>query len=216
MEMNAIAIWINNTFAGFDQWMAVWVHNLYNFAGGFFTPFFEGVSFIGHDGIPLIIIGVVLTFFKKTRKYGTAMLLGLGIGALITNLGLKIFVARPRPYSEETKNFFQTDLYQKLWMTVGQNMEKDKSFPSGHTTAAFASMVAIFLTGNKKVSWIVLLFAVLMAIARIYLVVHFASDVLAGMLVGILGGVLGAFLAKKIPAQYYAFEWPFFRKKASA
>ena len=207
MEINAVAIWINNTFAGFDQWMAVWIHNLYTIAGGFFTPFFEGISFLGHDGIPLIIIDVMLTLFRKTRKFGTAMLLGLGIGALVTNLCLKVFIARPRPYSEETKAFFNSDLYQKLWLTVGQNTESDKSFPSGHTTAAFASMTALFLVGNKKISWTAFIFAILMAVARIYLVVHFASDVLAGILVGIPSGILGAFLAGLIPNPYYQFNW---------
>ena len=215
MEMNAIAEWINTTFAAFDQWMAVWVHNLYVIGGGFFTPFFEAISWIGHDGIPLIVLSVGLLVHPKTRKYGTVMLLGLGIGALVTNLVLKVLIARPRPYSEETRLFFQSDLYQSLWMRVGQNMESDKSFPSGHTTAAFASMTALFFMGNKKVSWMAFIFAALMAIARIYLVVHFASDVLGGILVGFPSGLLAAFLAKKIPSAYYEFN-PFQRKQTTA
>ena len=148
MDMNAAAIWINNTFAAFDQSMTVLVHKLYDIGGGFFTPFFEIISELGHGGIPLIILSLILMLFSRTRRYGTAMLFGLAIGALITNCCLKILIARARPYSEETKAFFNTDLYQKLWMTVGQNVESDKSFPSGHTTAAFASMTALFLTGN--------------------------------------------------------------------
>lgn len=215
MEMNAIAEWINTTFAAFDQWMALWVHNLYAIGGGFFTPFFEAISWIGHDGIPLIVLSVGLLVHPKTRKYGTAMLLGLGIGALFTNLVLKVLIARPRPYSEETRLFFQSDIYQSLWMRVGQNMESDKSFPSGHTTAAFASMTALFFMGNKKVSWMAFIFAALMAIARIYLVVHFASDVLGGILVGFPSGLLAAFLAKKIPVAYYDFN-PFQRKQPTA
>lgn len=214
MEMNAIAEWINTTFAAFDQWMALWVHNLYAIGGGFFTPFFEAISWIGHDGIPLIVLSVGLLVHPKTRKYGTAMLLGLGIGALFTNLVLKVLIARPRPYSEETRLFFQSDIYQSLWMRVGQNMESDKSFPSGHTTAAFASMTALFFMGNKKVSWMAFIFAALMAIARIYLVVHFASDVLGGILVGFPSGLLAAFLAKKIPVAYYDFN-PFHRKQST-
>ena len=187
MDMNAAAIWINNTFAAFDQSMAVLVHKLYDIGGGFFTPFFEIISELGHGGIPLIILSLIMMLFSRTRRYGTAMLFGLAIGALITNCCLKILIARARPYSDETQAFFNTDLYQKLWMTVGQNVESDKSFPSGHTTAAFASMTALFLTGNKKYSWAAFIFAFLMAVARIYLVVHFASDVLAGIAVGVLG-----------------------------
>ena len=153
MEINAAAIWINNTFASFDQYMVVFIHKLYELSGGFFTPFFEFISELGHGGIPLIIIALILMVFRKTRRYGTAMLIGITIGALITNCCLKILIARPRPYTDETKVFFNTDLYQRLWLTVGQNVESDKSFPSGHTTAAFASMTPLFLIGNKKISW---------------------------------------------------------------
>ena len=213
MDMNAAAIWINNTFAAFDQSMAVLVHKLYEIGGGFFTPFFEIISELGHGGIPLIILSLILMLFSRTRRYGTAMLFGLAIGALITNCCLKILIARARPYSEETKAFFNTDLYQKLWMTVGQNVESDKSFPSGHTTAAFASMTALFLTGNKKYSWAAFIFAFLMAVARIYLVVHFASDVLAGIAVGVLGGILGTLLAGLIPDQFYDSPRPFGKKR---
>ena len=213
MDMNAAAIWINNTFAAFDQSMAVLVHKLYDIGGGFFTPFFEIISELGHGGIPLIILSLFLMLFSRTRRYGTAMLFGLAIGALITNCCLKILIARARPYSEETKAFFNTDLYQKLWMTVGQNVESDKSFPSGHTTAAFASMTALFLTGNKKYSWAAFIFAFLMAVARIYLVVHFASDVLAGVAVGVLGGILGTLLAGLIPDQFYDSPRPFGKKR---
>ena len=213
MDMNAAAIWINNTFAAFDQSMAVLVHKLYEIGGGFFTPFFEIISELGHGGIPLIILSLILMLFSRTRRYGTAMLFGLAIGALITNCCLKILIARARPYSEETIAFFNTDLYQKLWMTVGQNVESDKSFPSGHTTAAFASMTALFLTGNKKYSWAAFIFAFLMAVARIYLVVHFASDVLAGIVVGVLGGILGTLLAGLIPDQFYDSPRPFGKKR---
>ena len=213
MDMNAAAIWINNTFAAFDQSMAVLVHKLYDIGGGFFTPFFEIISELGHGGIPLIILSLILMLFSRTRRYGTAMLFGLAIGALITNCCLKILIARARPYSEETKAFFNTDLYQKLWMTVGQNVESDKSFPSGHTTAAFASMTALFLTGNKKYSWAAFIFAFLMAVARIYLVVHFASDVLAGVAVGVLGGILGTLLAGRIPDQFYDSPRPLGKKR---
>ena len=209
MEMNSAAIWINNTFAAFDQSAVVFIHKLYEFAGGFFTPFFEFISELGHDGIPLIILALILMLFRKTRKYGTVMLISLAIGALITNCCLKILIARARPYSDETKAFFNTDLYQRLWLTVGQNVESDKSFPSGHTTAAFASMTALFLSGNRKISWTAYIFAFLMAVARIYLVVHFASDVLAGIIVGLTAGILGYLISLKLPSKYYNSNWPF-------
>ena len=215
MELNSFAIWLNETFAAFDQWMASWIHQLYNVGGSFFTPFFNFISFLGHDGIPLIIISLILLIFQKTRRFGAAMLLSLGIGALITNCALKVLIARARPYSEETKVFFNSDLYQRLWMTVGQQVESDKSFPSGHTTAAFAAMTAIFLSGRKRICWIAFIFAILMAISRIYLVVHFASDVVSGIIIGVLIGIIGTYLAKKIPEPFYSSIWPFKKKDRS-
>ena len=213
MDMNTAAIWINNFFASFDQYMVVFIHKLYELAGGFFTPFFEFISELGHGGIPLIIIALILMVFRKTKKYGTAMLIGIAIGALITNCCLKILIARSRPYTDETKAFFNTDLYQRLWLTVGQNVESDKSFPSGHTTAAFASMTPLFLIGNKKISWTAFVFAFLMAIARIYLVVHFASDVLAGILVGVTAGIIAYLISIRIPSSFYNSNKPFSQKR---
>ena len=214
MEMNAAAIWINNTFAAFDQWMVVFIHKLYEIGGGFFTPFFEFISELGHGGIPLIILSLILMIFRRTRRYGTAMLIGLAIGALITNCCLKILIARARPYSEETAAFFNTDLYQKLWLTVGQNVESDKSFPSGHTTAAFDCMTPVFILGNKRLKALALAFAILMGIARIYLCVHFPSDVLGGLIVGLFAGCMAVLIAQKLPRGWY--QWDFARKKQAA
>lgn len=71
------------------------------------------------------------------------------------------------------------------------------SFPSGHTSSAFASATAIF-AGNKKWGTAALVFAALMGFTRIYLGVHFCTDVLAGALVGIIYGVIGFFIASGI------------------
>ena len=144
MEINAAAAWLNSTFGNLDVSVALAVHKLYDMAGGFFTPFFEVISFFGKGGICLIFLSLALVFFKKTRRFGTAMCIGLAIGALITNCCLKIVIARPRPYVDQNGILYQ------LWLLVGQNVESDKSFPSGHTTAAFASMVTLFILGNKR------------------------------------------------------------------
>lgn len=207
MGLTAAAAWINSTFANFDLSITLVVHNLYDMAGWFFTPFFEFISFLGKDGIILVLLSLALMLFKKTRRFGTAMLFGIAIGAIFTNLVLKIAIARPRPYADESSVFHQ------LWMMVGQNMESDKSFPSGHTTAAFASMTAVYMVGDKRVSWTAYIFAFLMGLARIYLVVHFPSDVLAGIIVGTLAGVIGTLLAVRLPGGWYRREL-FVKKEA--
>ena len=197
MELTSAALWLNTTFAGFDAAVTTAVHKLYELAPGFFTPFMELISLFGKGGIFLIILSLVLTFFKKTRRFGTAMCLGLAIGALFVNLYLKDAIARPRPYT--------LDFYRQLWMTVGQNVESDFCFPSGHTNAAFAAMLPLFLLGDKRRSWLALLFGVLMGISRIYLCVHYPSDVLGGAITGTVAGILGTLIARKLPEKWYGW-----------
>ena len=199
MEITASAQWINTTFESFDHMITSAVHALHTAAGGFFTPFFELISFFGKGGICLILLSLCLILFRQTRRFGAAMLLGITIGAIITNLFLKIFIARPRPYAD------QNSLFYELWLLVGEHTESDKSFPSGHTTAAFACMTPVIIMGKPKYKIAALCFAVLMGIARIYLVVHFPSDVLAGMIVGIFAGCIAVLIAARLPRRWY--EW---------
>lgn len=67
----------------------------------------------------------------------------------------------------------------------------DYSFPSGHTAAAFASVTALYLAGEKKLWKPVLVLACLIGISRLYLYVHYPTDVLGGVLAGAVSGYLG-------------------------
>ncbi len=198
MQLTPAAQWLNTAFAGFDQSVTAAVHRLYEFGGPFFTPFLKLISLMGKGGIFLILLSLALIVFKPTRRFGTAMLFGVSIGAIFTNLFIKVMIARPRPYADPAGFFYP------LWDMMGRAMESDKSFPSGHTTAAFATMVPVFLLGNKRVSWTALIFAFLMGLSRIYLVVHYPSDVLGGLIVGTVAGILGTLLAQHVmPQRYY-------------
>ena len=74
----------------------------------------------------------------------------------------------------------------------------DFSFPSGHTAASFASVMALYLAGEKKI-WISSLgLAVLIAFSRLYLYVHYPTDVLGGVVAGLAAGALGYWLVKKV------------------
>ena len=198
MEITAAAQWLNTAFAGFDQSVTLAVHKLYEVGGPVFTPLMKFISLLGKEGIFLILLSLALMVFKPTRRFGTAMLLGVSIGAIFTNLFIKIVVARPRPYADPE------GFYYPLWDMMGRAVESDKSFPSGHTTAAFATMVPVFLVGNKRVSWTALIFGFLMGVSRIYLVVHYPSDVLGGLIVGTIAGILGTLIAQRwVPQKYY-------------
>ena len=208
MVANAAATWLNTVFAQFDLSITTAVHTLAEKAGSFLTPVMEVISFFAHDGIPLIIIAICLMLFRKTRRFGVAMLAGITIGALFTNCCLKILIARPRPYADETSEYY------KMWQTVGMNTESDKSFPSGHTTAALASCMGIFLTAKEKSkAWPVFIFGLLIAFSRIYLCVHYPTDVIAGLIVGCIAGALGYLVMLKIPNKFYRSNKPFGKKE---
>ena len=200
MELTSTALWLNTTFHDFDVAVTTGVHKLYDLSPGFFTPFMEFISVLGKGGIFLIILSLMLLIFKKTRRYGTAMCLGLAIAFIFVNLFLKVVIARPRPYVDQDSVFYQ------FWTMVGQHTESDKSFPSGHTNAAFATMVPLFILSNKRGSWTALVFGILMGISRIYLCVHFPTDVIGGAITGTIGGMIGTLIAMNLPKAWYAWQ----------
>ena len=148
-----------------------------------FITFFGGSEFV----IPMAVIGLVLSFFKKTRKFGMSVLFAVLVGTLLTNVIFKPMFDRPRPYVYYADN----PLFMSWYEFAGAHIESDKSFPSGHTTAAFEIGVALFLVLNKKYSWIFPVFSVLVGLSRIYLMVHYVTDVLGGVLVGTFAGIMG-------------------------
>lgn len=168
------------------------MHALQQHAGKFFNVFCKFISFFGKAGWAFIVFAIIFLLFKARRREGLAMAIALLFGAIVTNIILKNAVARPRPYTRVGTPF---DLW---WADAGCNTESSWSFPSGHTTAAFSSMVALFIVGNKRVTWIGLLFAFIMAFSRVYLIVHYPSDVLFGIIIGTAAAFGGAALSKLI------------------
>ena len=114
------------------------------------------------------------------------MAIALILDLLITNCLLKNLVARTRPY--DVANF--TDLIVKK--------PTDYSFPSGHTAASFAAVAALFMKKEKLLGGISCVIAVLIAFSRMYLYVHFPTDILGGIVVGIVSGVAAGLILKGI------------------
>ncbi len=187
-----MAEWLNTAFASFDG-------AVFSFAGrtaGAFGNFIaEFMDLFGTKGIGFILIALILLCFAKTRRIGVCILAGIIVGALFTNVIIKNAVARPRPYTHEE--------YRGLWEAVGASQESEHSFPSGHTTTAMAFAAAFFLAGNKKWSWTGFLVALLMGWTRIYLIVHYATDVIGGIIVGGVAGVIGYFIVKLLYAKVF-------------
>lgn len=142
------------------------------------------ITKFGDGGVFWIALAVIFLIFKKTRKMGLCMGLALLMGFITGNLILKNVVGRIRPY----------DLNPEIEILVKHL--SDYSFPSGHTLASFEAATAIFIN-NKKIGIPALVLAFLIAISRIYLYVHYPSDVLAAIILGIGFAILSCFVVKK-------------------
>ena len=163
---------------------------------GFLTMPLKIITLSGTAGAIFIVAAAILIIFRRTRKAGIKAGGALLVGFILTNLLLKNIIARPRPYEDVTSRFFE------IWQNAGSLKESGFSFPSGHTTAATAFGVSLFISLNKKYSWAFLLIPLVMGFTRIYFCVHYASDVLGGVVVGTVAATLSQlvfdFISKKI------------------
>ena len=160
-----------DTLLGLDGAVLLWIQEFVRCA--VLTPLLTAYTQLGNGGVLWIVLSVVMLCFRKTRLAGVMSLTAMLLGLLCTNVVLKHLVARPRP-----------------WLTVeGLSflvVENDpNSFPSGHTCAAFAAAGVWFRTLPRKwMRWTAVVLAVLMGFSRLYVGVHFPTDVIAGCAVG--------------------------------
>ena len=138
---------------------------------------FPIITSLGEAGIGWIVLSLVLLCFKKTRRTGGLVLFG--------ELTLKNIICRLRP----------CNVFTNFPMLIAR--PTSYSFPSGHTSSSFAAALILTLR-HKKVGWLAYIPAVLIAFSRIFLFVHYPTDVLAGILLGTLAALLTYFAAKAI------------------
>lgn len=148
------------------------------------TPVMVVVSTLGNAGLIWILTGLVLLIPKKTRQCGITMLIAMAFSFLLGNIILKNLIARDRP-------FVLDETVELLIPKPGEF-----SFPSGHTLNGFTAATVIFLH-FKKAGIGALLFAGLIAFSRMYLFVHFPTDILGGMILGIMDALLVTFVVRK-------------------
>lgn len=151
------------------------------------TPFMKSVTFLGNGGWFWILCAVVLLAVPKTRKTGYAVALSLIFGAIVTNLLLKNIVARPRPFAE----------IEALIPMITK--PKDFSFPSGHTTASFAVALVMLRMLPKKFGIPAVVLAALVAFSRLYLGVHYPTDILTGFVIALVGSTLSVWIVRTKP-----------------
>lgn len=176
-----------------------WFESLHN---PITNPIMYGITSLGNGGIFWIILAaaMLLIFPKKYRKVGLSMAIALILSLIFCNGIMKHLWARPRAFWVEGQNFVVGDQFENLY-GIFQSIH-DYSFPSGHSSASFAAATAIFMWRNKE-GTAALILAALIAVSRLYLTVHYPSDVLVGTITGILYGIASYFieqqLMKRIP-----------------
>ena len=144
---------IDSAFYAFDLWVFHFFGSMQN---GFLTAVAKVFTTFGDEAfvIPIAVLGIVLCFFKKTRKFGFALIFAIAIGTIVTNVVVKPMALRIRPY-----NTLQSNAEYWAWYKgAGMLSESDYSFPSGHTTAAFEMATAMFFCfmseKKRKIAWI--------------------------------------------------------------
>ena len=146
----------------------------------FIMPF---ITILGDAGIFWIACAVILMFIPKYRKAGFSMGLALIFGVVVCNMILKPLVGRIRPYN------YNLDVLKLQWqdfLVHGKLLVEtphDFSFPSGHTIASFEASVALY-KNDKRLGIPALILAVLIAFSRMYLYVHYPTDVIASVILG--------------------------------
>lgn len=161
------------------------IHNI--FSSAFFDAVMPFITSLGDNGFIWIIAAIAFLFFKKTRKMGIMIGVALLVGLILGNGVLKNLFARIRPFDIE--NALITD------PLIGKPL--DFSFPSGHTMASFEA-ATVMLTQDKRFGIPALVLAILIAFSRMYLYVHYPSDILGGIIFGVLFGLLGVAIVNKV------------------
>lgn len=137
------------------------------------------ITALGNGALIWICAACGLLCTKKYRRQGVLLLCGLAAGALVGNLFLKNLVVRPRPCW----------LDESVLLKIA--VPKDYSFPSGHTLSS-AAAATILTKADRRFGYAAIPLAVFIAFSRLYLYVHFPSDVLAGAVLGVSIGLLTA------------------------
>jgi undecaprenyl-diphosphatase len=179
---------------GFDLPILDWIAE--NIHCAFLDTVMPLITMLGDAGIFWIALSVLFLLFPKYRKIGLGMGAALLMGVLVCNVTMKPLFARIRPYDYQLEHFGRT--IQLLVATP-----HDFSFPCGHTLASFEA-ATVLLINNRKLGIPAMILAVLIAFSRLYLYVHYPTDVIFSVFMGIGFAFLGNFLVKKGFAAYEA------------
>ena len=201
--LTAIQNTLNQWAVSFDLPILDWIQA--NLQSELMDTVMPIITLLGDAGIFWIICSLILMVFPKTRRTGLGMGIAMAMGLLICNVIMKPIIGRIRPYD------YQIDILGKTWndLLVGGKLlvdtPHDFSFPSGHTIASFEACTALMM-GNKKLGIPATLLAILIAFSRMYLYVHYPTDVICSVILGTIFGLIGFGIAKIIPFKRGKYE----------
>ena len=159
-----------------------WFQSIHNDVLDWLVP---KITSLGNAGWFWIVVTLLFLILPYNRKIGVHAAISLILTVIVCNVILKPWVMRCRPCWLEPE----------VHMLV--KIPHDFSFPSGHSNASFAVATAIFIR-NKKLGIPALLLAAAIAISRLYVFVHWPTDVLVGSLIGICGGIVSYYIVEFI------------------
>ncbi|MDK2905634.1 MAG: hypothetical protein PWR12_1710 [Eubacteriaceae bacterium] len=169
-----------------DLSILIWINNHLVTPAG--SSFFIFITNFWGFGIIYIPMSIFLLSKPSRRQTGLIVVGALLIALIVVNLGIKPFFDRPRPFTS-----YPIDLVIPV--------PHGSSFPSSHTASVFAFASAYFICEKNRMRWALLAFAGLVAFSRLYLFVHYPSDVISGILIGISCAFFASWLIKKIYPQ---------------
>lgn len=137
------------------------------------------ITALGNSGIIWILLACILIAIPKTRKSGIVLVVALCWDVVLCDGILKHLVARVRP----------CDVNTSIQLLI--NRPRDYSFPSGHTAASFTAVTALYFSKERILWKVALVLACAIVFSRLYLYVHYPTDILGGIVVGIVAGYLG-------------------------
>lgn len=144
------------------------------------------ITKLGDAGAIWVLLAIVLLLIPKTRKSGVMLVMALLVDLVLCNGILKNLFGRIRPF----------DVNDTVQLLIQR--PDDFSFPSGHTAVSFTAVAALFFAGERKLGFSALVFAVLIAFSRMYLYVHYPTDILGGVIAGIIAGYIGNYIVKQL------------------
>lgn len=143
------------------------------------------ITNLGNSGWFWLVLSAIFVFLAKYRKIGLTALIAMLIGFIITNLCVKNMVHRIRPY----------EIVEGLEF-IGVR-PSDFSFPSGHSTCSMAASVVMYKKFSGAVGIFLLALGIFICLSRLYVGVHYPTDVAAGMIIGTMAAAAALWIMDK-------------------